>query len=326
MRVAVIGAGAVGGTIAALLDRAGHAVEVTARGRHLETIGADGIRLNGAWGEHTARVEAGETLSQSPDIAFVSTKARDAEAALLTNAPFLPGIPVVVIQNGLEGPGAAGRAAPRSDVVGGLALYAASFLSPGEITVTSPGATYLGGELLPTLYALRLLAPVMPTVSTDNFVGAQWTKLVVNHINALPAITGLSAQEVISHRGLRLVMTESMREAVRVGIARGITFETMQGLGNTRLRLLAALPAGLGQLVPRLMSRRMGRRPNPGSTLQSIRRGQPTEIDYLNGAVVAAGRELGVPTPVDEALVALVHEVEDSGDFLSPEQVLQRIG
>jgi 2-dehydropantoate 2-reductase len=73
------------------------------------------------------------------------------------------------------------------------------------------------------------------------------------------------------------------------------------------------------------MARRMGATPNPGSTLQSIRRGQATEIDYLNGAVVRAAEGLGRTAPVNAALVALVHEVEASGSFLSPDEVTARV-
>jgi 2-dehydropantoate 2-reductase len=326
MRVAVIGAGAVGGTIAALLERAGHSVDVTARGEHLAAIAANGLRLSGAWGEHTAHVNASPVLTRSPDLAIVTAKALDAEAALLANASMLVGIPVVVIQNGLRSVAVARRAAPRSDIVGGLALFAASLLSPGQVSVTTAGSTYLGGDLLPTLYASRVLGAVMPVTSTGNFEGAQWTKLIVNQVNALPAITGKSVQDVIADRRLRGVMTESMREAVLVGFARGVEFEKLQGLSPRMLRLLVRLPPVVGQALPLLMRVRMGTTPNPGSTLQSIRRGQATEIDYLNGAVVDAGRELGVPTPVNERLVEMVHAVERSGEFIEPGAVLARIG
>lgn len=327
MRVAVIGAGAVGGTIAALLAKSGHSVEVTARGAHLAAIRAHGLLLSGVWGSWTAPVEANETLLHKPEIAFVATKAHDAEAALRCNATVLAGIPVVIVQNGLESVTAAARLLPDSTVLGALALFAASFHSPGEVRVTTAGTTYLGGSEAEgtrdaAAEAARILGEAMPVAVTENFVGAQWTKLVVNQVNALPAITGLSAQAVIADRNLRRVMTSSMRETVRVGLAAGVTFAPLQGLSDRLLRWFARAPGWVGQLLPAAMGWRMGQTPNPGSTLQSIRRGQPTEIDYLNGAVVRSGAERGVPTPVNTALVALVHEVEKTGVFLPPSAVL----
>jgi 2-dehydropantoate 2-reductase len=325
MKVAVIGAGAIGGTVAALLAKAGHDVQVVARGEQLTALSRNGLRLTGGWGDFTVSVDAVEGLTVSPDIAFLTTKAQDAAVALQANAEILVGIPVVVVQNGLEAITTARRAAPRSDIVGALALYAASYLSPGIITVTTTGPTFLGGPVLPALYASKILGEVMPVELTDNFEGAQWTKLIVNHVNGLSAATGLSVQEVIGDRQLRAIMTETMREAVRVAKASDIEFASLQGLSHRVLSMLDRLPAAFGQLLPLLMRRRMGSRANPGSTLQSIRRGQATEIDYLNGAVVQRGAAVGVPTPVSAELVELVHEVERSGEFIAPANVIDRM-
>jgi 2-dehydropantoate 2-reductase len=325
MRVGVIGAGAIGGTIAGLLARAGHEVQVVARGEQLAALSDTGLRLTGGWGDFTVRVDAVEALTISPDIAFLTTKAQDAAVALRANSELLTGIPVVVVQNGLEAITTAKRAAPRSDIVGGLALYAASYLSPGTITITTTGPTFLGGPVLPALYASKILGAVMPVELTDNFEGAQWTKLVVNHVNGLSAATGLSVQEVIGDRQLRAIMTETMREAVRVARAADIEFAPLQGLSQSRLTAFARVPTVIAQLLPLLMKRRMGSRPNPGSTLQSIRRGQPTEIDYLNGAVVRRGEGLGVPAPVSAELVSMVHEVERAGEFLPVASVIERM-
>jgi len=325
MRIAVIGAGAVGGAMAALLAKAGHEVEVTARGRHLDAIIDGGIRLTGAWGRYTAHVDAGERLSGAAELVIVATKAQDAVAAIDANRPMLLGVPVVVVQNGLDSIASAKRASPRSDVVGGLATFASSYLSPGEITVTTAGPTYLGvaagASDVPARYAARTIAEAMPASVVANFAGAQWTKLVINQVNALPAITGLSVQEVVAIGSLRRIMAASMRENVRIGLRSGVHFEALQGLGPKGLRLFAAMPLSLGQALPRLLSARIGATPNPGSTLQSIRRGQATEIDYLNGAVVRAAEAIGDTAPVNAALVRLVHQVEATGVFLSADEV-----
>lgn len=329
MRIGVIGAGAIGGTIAALLDRVGHLVEITARGAQLDAIRADGLILDGAWGSHTARVPAAETLQQRPELAFVCTKAQDAAVAIRENGHLLEGIPVVIVQNGLAGLRQAAVLLPESDCVGALALYAASYLSPGRVTVTTSATTYIGagiGEPPPAaLFVARILDAAMPAVAIDNFVGAQWTKLIVNQINAMPAITGMSAQETLGDRRLRRIVTASMREAVRVGFASGVHYGSIQGLSNGVLRFVAAAPLWAGQLVPLLMKRRMGATPNPGSTLQSIRRGQLTEIDYLNGAVVGEAREHGRDAPINAALVDLVHEVERTRAFPPAGTVVERM-
>lgn len=329
MRIGVIGAGAVGGTFAALLAAQGHEVEVTARGDHLEAIRANGLLLDGGWGEHRVRVSAHPTLEERPEFAILATKAQDAATALAANATRLDGVPLIVVQNGLGGLDVARRELPDTPLLGALALFAASYLEPGHVTITGPNPVVIGAgpgtdrHLLERLAAL--VGEALPVEVTDDIGGAQWTKLLINHVNALPAITGMSVQDVIADRALRRIMTASMRETVRVARRIGVRFGTVQGVSGAVLNLIGVLPLAIGEQFPRLLARRMGTVPNPGSTLQSIRRGQLTEIDFLNGAVVQAAAEHGLSAPVNAGIVELVHEVERTGAFLSPAEVARRI-
>ncbi|MFB2586080.1 ketopantoate reductase family protein [Herbiconiux liukaitaii] len=325
MRIAVIGAGAIGGATAAMADRAGHDVAVTARGAQLDALRTTGLHLTGAWGDHLAHPHATAALDATPELAILAVKAQDAPAALAENAPFLEGVPLIVVQNGLGGAEAAAKQLEGTPVIGALALYAASFLEPGRITITTGGATYLG-RLTDTPEAVfetaaDTLRGILDTRLTANFEGAQWTKLMVNHVNALPAITGLSVQQTIADPRLRAVLTASMQETIGVARASGVHFESLLGLDDRLLRAVGRLPRALAQVLPLVMGRRMGATPNPGSTLQSIRRGQRTEIDHLNGAVVAAAAAAGRRAPINEALVSLVHDVERTSTFFTPDEV-----
>lgn len=329
MRVAVIGAGAVGGLLAALLHRAGHDVEVTARGAHLAAIRADGIVLDGGYGDHVARVDAGEVLTRAPELAILATKAQDADTALRANAHLLGTAPLLVVQNGLGGIRVAREVLPDSPLLGGLALFATSYLSPGRITVTAALPLVLGAadgtprDVLDRVAAV--LREALPIEVVDSLEGAQWTKLLVNHVNALPAITGLSVQQTVADPGLRRVLAASLRETVRLANRLGIRFTGLQGIPGWVLPWLGRGPLWVAARLPRLLARRMGDVPNPGSTLQSLRRGQLTEIDFLNGAVVRVAREHGLDAPINSALVDLVHEVERTGEFLPPAEVVARV-
>jgi 2-dehydropantoate 2-reductase len=335
MRVAVIGAGALGSTFAALLDRAGHDVILVARGAQLEAVQTGGVRLTGGFGTwQTSRLTAVPRLDQEAtgavDLVVFAVKAQDTTAALSEHGSTIGTAPVLVIQNGLDGVDAVSAALPDSSCIGALSIVAASYLHPGSVTVTTPATTYIGrGVGQPDEEVRRLeveLGEALRLSAIGNFVGAQWTKLLVNQLNALPAITGRSVQDVIADRPLRWIMTGSMRETVRTGAAAGIRFGSLQGLGNLRLRLFAMLPTVLGQSLPLLFAKRMGSVPNPGSTLQSISRGQRTEIDFLNGAVVRQARAVGRAAPVNEVLTALVHRVEEEGSFLPTSEVVRAVG
>jgi 2-dehydropantoate 2-reductase len=330
VRIAVLGAGAVGGTLAALLARAGHDVAVTARGENLEAIRRDGIRLDGGFGSYHAEVGASQTLAGSFDLAILATKAQDAAAALDASAAALDGVPLLVVQNGLGGLAVAAEHLPSSPILGGLALMATSYVEPGHVFVTGENPLVIGAPRETPRQVLDRVAAVLggalPVEVTDDIQGAQWTKLLINHVNALPAITGLSVQDVVADDGLRRVMTASMRESARIARQTGVRFGSMQGVPGRVLELIGVVPLWVGSAFPRLLARRMGSVPNPGSTLQSIRRGQLTEIDFLNGAVVDAARAAGLPSPVNSAIVEMVHEVERTGEFVTPADVIARVG
>jgi 2-dehydropantoate 2-reductase len=237
---------------------------------------------------------------------------------------------VVVVQNGLEGVDTAARLLPGSSCMGLLSIIAANYTEPGVVRITTTAASYLGRGDGPAdadcSRVAALLSTAVPVIAIGGFRGAQWTKLIVNMLNAVPAIVGRSVQDVVDDRQLRLVVAASMREAVRIGIARGVRFGALQGLGNRRLRVFARLPLWAGQVLPWFMRVRMGNVPNLGSTQQSVRRGQPTEVDFLNGAVVREASAAGIAAPVNAALTELVHEVESTGAHLTTERVLTAVG
>jgi len=332
MRIAVIGAGAVGGLVAALAARAGHDVLATARGgAHADAISLAGLRVDGGWGEWSAPVELVESIPSQPvDLLVLATKAHDSRAAL---APWAAhdGTPVLVLQNGLGGEAAVRDALPHSPVASGLALFAVSLTGPGHVTVTGPNGLTLGGDPAAVCVAELLLHDALPDdgtaelVLTDDIEGAQWTKLLINQVNALPAITGLSVQQTIADPGLRDVLARGMVETVAVGDALGVRWGR---IGAVDADAVAAIRSG-GSVAARALALRlaagMGEVPNPASMLQSIRRGRRTEVDAINGAIIELGARLGVPTPVNTALVGLVHRVEQSGSSLSPHEATTSI-
>lgn len=331
MRIAVIGAGAIGGTLAALLDRAGHRVVVVARGENLQAIRRDGIHLTGAWGDHQAQVvAAAERLESTPELALICTKAQDAEAAILANAHHLAGIPVVIVQNGLDGLDTARRLLPDSRCIGAIAVFAADHPAPGHVTVATPGPLYIGdGTAEPSAAAVataQILSSAIPSKAVSNFTGYQWTKLIVNQANSMPAITGGTVQETLGRKDLRRITAASIREAARIGLLHGVHFGRINVLGHPVLRFLASAPVGATGVLLAFLRRRVGRVPVTGSTLQSIRQGHPSEIDHLNGIIVSRAQAIGRKAPINASLTELVHEVEQTGHFFSPTEIIEQVG
>jgi 2-dehydropantoate 2-reductase len=310
-----------------LAARAGHEVLVTARGEHAEAIARSGVRVDGGWGEWMAPVELVRSVpTYLVDLIVLATKAHDSAEAL---APWAThdGTPVLVLQNGLGGEDAVRDALPRSPVAIGLALFAVSLTSPGHITVTGPNGLTLGGDPAAVAVAGPVLRMALPAelVLTDNIRGAQWTKLLINQVNALPAITGLSVQQTVANPALRAILARGMVETVAVGDAAGITWGRIGAVDAEAVARVRSGGAAAAAELAQHLAAGMGDVPNPASMLQSIRRGRTTEVDAINGVIVDYGNSLGIPTPVNAALVGLIRKAQSGEPPLTVAQTLSRL-
>ncbi|GAA2174578.1 2-dehydropantoate 2-reductase [Agrococcus versicolor] len=318
MRIAVVGAGAIGGCLAALLDAAGHDVVVVARSS-AAVLRAEGIRLEGAFGAHNARPDVVDALASPPDVAILATKTIDSAAALAPSAAALADVPVLAMQNGLDAHGRVAGILGHRRVAAALGTWAANALEPGVVRITAAGETVVGGPEGERFAAL--LAAALPTVRLARSIeGAQWAKLCVNAANAVPAAVGWSMQACAADPGLLRVTAAAMHEAARAALASGVALEAVGAVTPETLAILAT-SAEAAQVVPVAMAAGFGDVPNLGSTQQSIRKGQRTEIDDLAGAIVVASTRLGLAAPVNAALVDLVHEVERTGAFVARDRV-----
>jgi 2-dehydropantoate 2-reductase len=329
MRVAVIGAGAIGSLIGGLLSQAGEEVTIIGRRPHVDAVNRNGLRIDGAVGTKQVRVRAAERLEFVPDLALLTMKTQGVAAAAREIRPYVVGVPVVTMQNGVRSDELAAAVLGKEAILSCVVMLAATFLEPGLVTYTTKGALVLGAPFGPIDQRTRSVAATLdkavPTKLSANIAGAHWTKLIINENNALPAVTGLSIQDVNRRPALRRLSVLLMREAAATIAAAGIRLASLPRLPATALRTMLSLPLPVASRLLRLLSRSLGRTPALGSTLQSLSRGEKTEIDYLNGEVVVLGKRIGRPTPYNAAVVELVHQVEATGTFLTTSAVTAAI-
>jgi 2-dehydropantoate 2-reductase len=326
-KIAILGAGAIGSALGGLLRRAGRDVLLVGRARQVAAIRAKGLQVDGVLGSFTVEVDATEKLEASPDLAFVTVKLQDLFTILAEYKNLLNDVPVVLFQNGVRGDEIAANVLPKRERIASVVVsMSANFLTPGEVTIVNARALVVGRPFAPNDVALLEIAAILrgaiPTVVSNNIRGAHWLKLLVNLNNALPAMTNLSSLDVYRDAYLTRVALRAMREGIDAINAAGIALESLPGFPAALARTMRLLPLGLAaHFLSFVVGRQETRWPMFGSTLQSLRRGRPTEIDYLNGEVVALGRRVDVPTPVNIAIVELVHQVERTGRFLPTDEI-----
>ncbi len=330
-RVVVVGCGGVGGVIAARLTRAG--IDVTPvtgneeiaralaeRGFHITEF--DRSRWNVAPSRPPVVALTGGEPGAPFDVAIMATKATTLIDAVRATLPHLaPGAPVITCQNGLPEELAA-SAAGLERVLGCVVVFGATMTAPGEYQLTSKGALQLGRpspQSPQTAPAAGLLEAVAPVQVVHNLTGARWSKLALNcATSTIGAIGGDRLGPLLRRRFVRRLVLEIWTEVAAVALASRVRLEPIGGtldiakmaltateqrmvVGSPKLAWKHAILVAVGTKYRRMRS----------SMLVALERGRVPEIDYLNGEVCRRGEALGIPTPVNDKLVATVKAIHE---------------
>jgi 2-dehydropantoate 2-reductase len=303
VRICIVGCGAVGSLFAANLARL-EDVEVWAfdpAREHVEAINRDGLRLSGAE-EVVGRLRATSDPAELPtcDYGIVATKAMHTSAAIEATAPAFTDGCVATVQNGLGNEEALAEHADR--VIRGTTFPAGKLLGPGHVQWDVKGDTTLGPfEPRPVpLAEIERLAEActragLPTQAVSDARGPQWRKVIFNaSTNPVGALTGLTHGRVCEDAALRGLVSGLVDEGKAVAAAQGIE-----------------LDADPEDLIDHAAKPEVAY-DHKASMLQDVEARRPTEIDYLNGGIARFGAEHGVPTPLNNAIWALVRGLERS--------------
>ena len=298
MRVAVLGAGAVGCYYGGMLARAGHPVTLIGRAMHVDAFRKSGLRFEALKFDERVPVEASTSAEavRGAKLVLFCVKSTDTDAAAAEMAPFLDADALVAnLQNGVDN---AERIQARiSQPVIPACVYAATEMAgPGHLKHHGRGDLVIGTLGRAPADALARVkqsfeAAGVPVVISDNVAGELWAKLVANcAYNAVSAISQLPYGVMIESPGVRELMRDVTDEVAAVAKADGVRM----------LPDLLERVYGIAKAMPTQKS----------STAQDLARGKPSEIDHLNGYIVRRSQALGIPTPANRALWALVKLVE----------------
>ncbi|MDR1630334.1 MAG: 2-dehydropantoate 2-reductase [Oscillospiraceae bacterium] len=320
MRSVLIGPGAIGGTLATLITEAGFQLDVVDKDEaSAKKLSEEGFHLIGARGEHRVKlhtIPSLEALEGQYDICIIATKyffMPDLAGKML---PYLKEDSIVVaMQNGICIDMLA-DVVGKNRAVGCMIGFGATMTALGEVNMTSKGEFIIGmseGYSSDKLeYFKKMMDSVLPTAITDNIVGALYSKLIINScINSLGAATGKTLGEVLKHLQARNIFLAIAREGISVAKKMGLKVPPYNGILEYRMLLVsnAAFYNSIVKTLFRLIgSLKYGK--VKVSMLQSLERGEKTEIDIFNGYIARKGKEVGVPTPVNDQITQMIKDIE----------------
>lgn len=317
MNVLVVGCGSLGGVIAVrLAGRKGLRLEVLNRNpRIAEAASGQGLRLRAGGRWHTARVPLVTAPLHPPyDAIILAQKANGLEQTCRELLPALaPRGFFLTTQNGLVALELA-RSLGGERVVPGCVLWGASMTAPAVYRLTASGPFLLqAGENPPLNEARALLSQIFPVKLCPDIAAALWSKLAISaSFTSLGAISGLRFGRLATAAESRRLILAIGEEVLRAARSQGVEPGALGGGLNVRRFLQPAAEGGYGPARKHLLLRLMGwkHRRTESSMLDSLRRGRPTEIDFLNGLVVRTAEQAGLPAPWNRAVCRLVAGLE----------------
>jgi len=330
MRIAVIGAGAIGCLVAGYLKEKGEEVTLVGRAQAVNAIKENGLGISGVRGDFKVQISISDSLNYIPDLAILAIKTQDIEVFLQNSFSLLGKSLILTTQNGVRADNLVAKYLPQKNIISSIVMFGATYLEPGKVVHNFEGSWVIGSQFQsnPTAELIDLsliLDKIFPAIISEDIKGMKYLKIFANASNCLPAIIGKSMQEVFSDLDISRVSISIWKEAFEIIDRIGIELVSLPGFPVENLTKLTSIPSTSAAGIFSGIMKNLSREPLYGSILQSIMRGRVSEIDYINGEFVRLAEEHNMSAPLNKILVEMVHQVEKSKMFYSKDILISKV-
>lgn len=328
MKIAVIGAGAIGGLVAGYLKIKGQDVLLIARLDSVKAIKEKGLEISGVRGNFNIQIDIDDKLNYQPDLIILATKTQDINGALKENSKFIQDSPILTTQNGIAADNIVAQYIPKENIISSIVMFGATNLEPGKVVHNFEG-NWIIGRIFgkndeQVIKASEVSNKIFPTILTQDLRGMKYLKIFVNANNCIPAILGKSMQEAFLDVDISCISIAIWKEGLGIVSGAGINLVSLPDFPLERLTKLTSLPILEAAKIFSSIMVNLSKDPLYGSILQSIKKGRSSEIDYINGEFVRLARENKLSAPLNARLVKLVHEVEKTKRFFTKQELLRK--
>ena len=327
MKILIIGAGAIGGSLACYLASVGFKITILEQNQELcDKINERGLILKDGEKEYRAKVRAFTTLDESEkfDCCFAATRAYSLKSAVVSVIPNLSEDAFVISMNNGVCINPLIEAVGVKRAVWCSINYGVGISSPGEYFIKIRGGLIFGmyGRGVPSklLRVLDMMKSAIDISVTDNIIGALYSKMLINScITSTAIVSGRTLGEILKGKRGKLIFTEIVREGLEMAEVAGIKVPNYGKL-NYKLFLSKSIAGFFYRLIAfPVIKKKYGTRQS--ASLEALKRGVKTEISYFNGYVVHLANKYHRFAPVNQAVVKSVHAVESNLSLISEERL-----
>ncbi|HAJ56442.1 MAG TPA: hypothetical protein DCL35_01585 [Candidatus Omnitrophica bacterium] len=329
MKAAVIGLGAIGGLVAAYLKSKGIPVIAVGRPEQKKAIERDGLLIEGVRGRSLIHLDVKMRLEEKVDLVIVTVKTQDIRDAIDRSRDALSGTTILSTQNGVRADKLLEMMLGADSIISSIVMFGSTYTPYNRIVHNFEGNWLIGRPFEPNDDKVRetadFLKAAFNTVEVENISAMKWTKIFVNFSNCLPALVGKSMQETYANMDMCKLSLRLLREGFDAVDKLGIQLASMPDFDIEKLKGLTRMPPEEAAPVFSGIMMNLSKEPLYGSILQSIQRGRPSEIDYINGEIANQAKLGGIDAKLNTRAVELVHIVETTKKFFSFDEVLEQV-
>ena len=348
-KIGILGVGAVGSYIGAFLTREGYDVTlIDMWAAHVDAMNANGLKVSGTQGEFSVAVNAvhladAYQLQDKFDYAFLAVKSYDTEWAAHFLKRFVsPTGAMISSQNCMNDTLIASIVGYEREIPCVMSGISVALWEPGHVTRGGQPGRDRGhdvfrigehhGHVTPRVEELvEMVSCIDGSKATTNIWGERWSKLTTNASgNPMQGMTGLGSASLSQMPNARRIQVQICKESAQVGLAHNVRVESISGVAAETWA-----NADQGDVMEELDAKFQGGGGRPGgvdwksSMGQDVAKGRKTEVEFMNGFISQKGREVGVPTPINDAVVRVVKDIDDGlavPDAANVERVLELAG
>ena len=329
MKVAVIGLGAIGGVVTGGLKSKGINVIAVGRLQQKKAIEKEGLIIDGVKGRSLYYIDVRPRLDEKVDLAIITVKTQDIQDAVDKSRDFLNNCLILSTQNGVRADKLLSMMLGQENLISSIVMFGATYTPLNKITYNFDGNWLIGRPFGPNDQKVKeaadFLKAAFSVVEVENISAMKWTKLFVNFSNCLPALVGLSMQETYANLEFCKLALQLLREGFDTAGKLGIQLISMPDFDVEKFKGLAYMPVDEAAPIFSKIMTTLSKEPLYGSILQSIQRGRPSEIDFINGEIANQAKLHNMEAKLNTRVTELVHYVESSKRFLSFSQVSEEM-